>query len=41
VAVELNIPDEAVQRALAASRAWAGASSAMANLPAKDGGQFT
>jgi UDP-N-acetylmuramate--alanine ligase len=42
VAVELNVPDDAGAAALAGSRAWAGASSAMATLPAKDGGgQFT
>jgi UDP-N-acetylmuramate--alanine ligase len=41
VAVELNIPDEAVQRALAGFKGVGRRFQRYGDLPAKDGGQFT
>ena len=41
IAVELNIPDEAVQRALAGFKGVGRRFQSYGNLPAKDGGQFT
>jgi hypothetical protein len=41
VAVELNIPDEAVQRALAGFKGVGRRFQRYGELPAKDGGQFT